>query len=62
TEFAGLVPWLMLNRNGLNMLIHPLTDDAVRDHNRDGLWLGTPVALRFHRMQPRYTPDLLPSA
>ena len=62
TEFAGLVPWLMLNRNGLNMLIHPLTDDAVRDHDSDGLWLGTPVVLRLHRMQPNYTPDLLPGA
>jgi aromatic ring-cleaving dioxygenase len=61
-EFANLVPWLMLNRHGLNMLIHPLTDDAARDHDRDGLWLGTPVALRPHRMRRRYSRDLLPTS
>ena len=60
-EFGTLVPWLMLNRNRLNVLIHPLTDDSVRDHQDDGLWLGTPVPLRLHRMRPGYTPDLLPS-
>ena len=62
SEFASLVPWLMLNRNRLNVLVHPLTDDSVRDHDEDGLWLGTPVKLRLHRMRPGYTPDLIPSA
>jgi aromatic ring-cleaving dioxygenase len=62
TEFAAVVLWLMLNRNRLNVLVHPLTDNSVRDHEDDGLWLGTPVPLRLHRMQPGYTPDLLPSA
>ena len=61
TEFAAVVPWLMLNRNRLNVLVHPLTDNSVRDHEDDGLWLGTPVPLRLHRMRPGYTPDLLPS-
>ena len=61
-EFGALVPWLMLNRNRLNVLVHPLTDDSVRDHEDDGLWLGTPVPLRLHQMRPGYSPDLLPSA
>ena len=60
-EFGALVPWLMHNRNGLNVLVHALSDDSVRDHQDDGLWLGTPVALRAHRLRPGYTPDLLPS-
>ncbi len=59
-EFATLVPWLMLSRNGLNVLIHPLTDDSVRDHDSDGAWLGAPVPLRLHGMSPGYTPKLLP--
>src|ERR1700755_1155385 len=46
-EFASVVPWLMLNRHGLNVLIHPLTDDSVRDHDTDGAWLGTPVPLNL---------------
>src|SRR5579863_10034543 len=31
-QFADLVPWLMLNRDGLDVLVHPLTTDAVEDH------------------------------
>jgi aromatic ring-cleaving dioxygenase len=61
-EFANVVPWLMLNRNGLDILIHPLTDDSVRDHDTDGAWLGAPVPLKLHVLSPDYTPDLLPSA
>ena len=60
-EFATVVPWLMLNRHGLNVLIHPLTDDPMRDHDSDGAWLGKPVPLKLHRMSPDYTPDLLTS-
>jgi DOPA 4,5-dioxygenase len=60
-EFATLVPWLMLSRDGLSVLIHPLSDDSVRDHDTDGAWLGAPVPLRLHTMAPDYTPDLLPS-
>ena len=45
-EFQSVVPWLMLNREGLNILVHPLTDDNVADHTRFALWLGTPLPLR----------------
>ena len=31
-QFPKIVPWLMLNRNGLSVLIHPETDDDVADH------------------------------
>lgn len=61
-EFASVVPWLMLNRHGLNVLIHPLTDDSLRDHNSDGAWLGTPVPLKLHVLRRDYSPALLPSA
>ena len=61
-EFARLVPWLMLNRDGLDVLVHPLSDDAARDHDSDGLWLGTQLKLRPHTHRRDYTPELLPSA
>ena len=61
-EFASVMPWLMLNRRGLNMLIHPLTDDSVRDHDTDCAWLGTPVPLKLHVLSRAYRPELLPSA
>jgi aromatic ring-cleaving dioxygenase len=61
-EFADFVPWLMLNRGDLDILVHPLTDDSVDDHTRHALWLGTPVALRLEAMGRTYRPELLVSA
>jgi len=46
-EFARLVPWLMLNRRGLVILVHPLTDDDLADHAENPLWLGEKLALDF---------------
>ena len=46
-EFSRLVPWLMLNREGLDVLVHPLTGDSLADHTRFAGWLGTPLPLRL---------------
>ena len=46
-EFPRLVPWLMLNRGGLDVLVHPETGDAYDDHTVHALWLGTPLPLRL---------------
>ena len=52
----------MLNRQGLDILVHPLTDDMVDDHSVYALWLGTPIELRLNTMQRRgYSAALLPS-
>ena len=61
-EFQNVVPWLMFNREGLDVLIHPLTDDSVEDHSRYALWLGTPVPLKLAALRPTYRPELLPTA
>jgi aromatic ring-cleaving dioxygenase len=50
-ELASLVPWLMLNGDRLNLLVHPLTDDSVADHTRFAAWLGTPLALRIEALR-----------
>jgi DOPA 4,5-dioxygenase len=42
---AGLLPWLMLNRLGLSVLVHPNTGRARDDHLVHALWLGAPLAL-----------------
>ncbi len=59
-EFAHVVPYLMLNREGLDILVHPLTEDAVEDHSGYAIWLGNPVALKLHTL-PRGRGGQLPS-
>ena len=46
-QFPHLVPWLMLNRMGLTVLVHPNTGDAYRDHAEHPLWLGAKLELRL---------------
>jgi aromatic ring-cleaving dioxygenase len=50
-QFANVVPWLMLNREGLSILVHPMTGDPVEDHAVNPLWLGEqlPIDLEFLR-------------
>jgi aromatic ring-cleaving dioxygenase len=46
-ELPRLLPWLMLNRGGLSILLHPLTGDDYEDHAHFALWLGVPQPLRL---------------
>ena len=38
--FESLVPWLILNRGNLTVLLHPLTGDDLADHRDFATWLG----------------------
>ena len=46
-EFPRIVPFLMLNRDGMRVLVHPQTGDGYEDHATNSLWLGQPVDLRL---------------
>jgi aromatic ring-cleaving dioxygenase len=61
-EFQNIVPWLMLNREGLDVLVHPLTESSYDDHSKNALWLGTPVPLKLDILRPTYRTELLPTA
>ena len=61
-EFQKIVPWLMLNREGLDVLVHPLTENSYDDHSKNALWLGTPVPMRLEILRPAYRTELLPTA
>jgi len=50
-EFPRIVPWLMLNRGGLSVLVHPQTDDAYDNHTIHALWLGPPLPLRVEGLR-----------
>ena len=43
--FATFVPWLMLNRAGLTILVHPNTGAPRDDHLVNPLWLGAILPL-----------------
>ncbi len=45
--FDSLVPWLMLNRDGLTILLHPETGDAYTDHATHAVWFGSILPLRL---------------
>ncbi|HUL10042.1 MAG TPA: DOPA 4,5-dioxygenase family protein [Candidatus Acidoferrum sp.] len=49
-EFPRLVPWLMLNRESLSILVHPLTGNDYDDHAHHALWLGAPLPLRLDQL------------
>jgi len=44
-QFARFVPWLMLNRRGLDVLVQPNTLAPRDDHLQHALWLGDKLPL-----------------
>ena len=44
-QFDRVVPWLMLNRSGLVVFVHPCTGDDLADHADHALWLGEKLDL-----------------
>jgi DOPA 4,5-dioxygenase len=61
-QFQPVVEWLAFHREGLDVLIHPLTEDSVDDHSIYAIWLGTPVPLKLGTLRRSYRPALLPKA
>ena len=51
-QFDKVVPWLMLHREGLAILVHPNTGDAVADHTDHALWFGEKLAVNLEPLQP----------
>jgi aromatic ring-cleaving dioxygenase len=49
-ELNKLVPWLMLNRSGLSILVHPETGNDLEDHRDNAMWLGEPVDLDYEKL------------
>ena len=39
-RFGTLVPWLAAERGSLDVLVHGLSGDALRDHTGLAMWLG----------------------
>ena len=69
--FGNFVPWLMLNRQGLTVLLHPNTRDERSDHLTHALWMGEVLGIVHPEMlfvdgeaelapPPNTTPTLAP--
>ncbi|MBD2200256.1 MULTISPECIES: DOPA 4,5-dioxygenase family protein [Calothrix] len=46
-QFGKVVPWLMLHREDLDILVHPTTGNDVADHTSHALWLGNKLELNI---------------
>jgi DOPA 4,5-dioxygenase len=42
----AFLPWLMLNRDGLTILLHPQTGDPYADHTAHAVWFGAVLPVR----------------
>ena len=54
---GAFVPWLMLNRDGLAILLHPETGDDYRDHTAHAAWFGAVLPLRLEAFAGRNAAD-----
>ena len=44
---ASFLPWLMLNRDGLTILVHPGTGNGYADHTAHAVWFGAVLPVRL---------------
>jgi aromatic ring-cleaving dioxygenase len=47
TMLASFLPWLMLNRDDLTILLHPGTGNDYADHSDHAVWFGAVLPLRL---------------
>jgi DOPA 4,5-dioxygenase len=51
---ASFAPWLMLNRDGLDVLLHPETGDDYRDHTAHACWFGATLPLNVEVLRKKH--------
>ena len=47
---AEVLPWLVVNRNGLTVFTHAETGDALKDHTAHVIWLGPSETLDLAKL------------
>ena len=55
-SFWRVYQFFLKERNGLSVLVHPLTRQEIADHTERAVWMGAPLPLDMAALQP-----LLPS-
>jgi len=51
---ASFVPWLILNRDSLDVLLHPETGDDYRDHTAHACWFGATLSLNVEVLRKKH--------
>lgn len=46
-RLGEVMPWLLLNRDGCIVFLHPETGDAMADHTTHAVWFGPAQPLRL---------------
>lgn len=54
---GAFLPWLMLNRDGLTILLHPDTGNDLLDHTAHAAWFGAVLPLRLEAFAGRDPAD-----
>ncbi|KAK6354441.1 hypothetical protein TWF730_008846 [Orbilia blumenaviensis] len=44
-QFGAFIPWLMIHRGPLSILVHPNTGNELHDHTVGAVWLGEKLPL-----------------
>ena len=50
-RLAEVLPWLVLNRNGLTIFTHAQTGNAYKDHTDHVIWLGPSETLKLSALK-----------
>ena len=50
-RLQDFLPWLMLNRRRLAVLVHPETGNDYKDHADHALWLGEMLPLKLDELK-----------
>jgi aromatic ring-cleaving dioxygenase len=51
-DYARVTSWLILNHGGLDIFLHPNTEDGLRDHRDSAVWIGRSHVLNLEGFAP----------
>lgn len=52
-RLAEATAWFALNRQGLTVLLHPNTEDDLKDHRDYPIWFGSAPKIKFEMFEPK---------
>ncbi|MBN3788381.1 DOPA 4,5-dioxygenase family protein [Burkholderia sp. Ac-20353] len=55
-NFGVIAGWLILNHRALDILLHPNTDDELRDHRDSAVWIGRAYTLNLSALENGSSP------